>query len=241
MTNLIKAVLAVMGEVKNIDKNLNVGTGASSYKGVADKDVKQIVGEAMQKHGLVILPQSIDPKTTVSEWDAEEVWSGKTQVKHKTQILTEVLTTYTLYHVSGESVVLTGYGHGVDSQDKSAGKATTYALKNTLLYTFLVPTGSIDDTDTQHSNEMESRPRTASVRPPTASKSADKPICQYHKVAMFKTPNMKDYAHRDEVRGWCNGKGYKDELDAWREQNKEPAKEKLNSNLAQEVAGDVPF
>lgn len=73
------------------------------------------------------------------------------------------------------------------------------------------------------------------------SKPSSNVICQYHKVAMFKTPNMKDYAHRDEVRGWCNGKGYKDELDAWREQNKEPAKEKLNSNLAQEVAGDVPF
>ena len=47
-----------------------------------------------------------------------------------------------------------GYGHGVDSQDKSAGKATTYALKYALLYAFLVPTGKIDDADNTHSEEI---------------------------------------------------------------------------------------
>ena len=41
LPNLAKAVIAVMKEVKGIDKTLNVGTGQSSYKGVSDKDVKQ--------------------------------------------------------------------------------------------------------------------------------------------------------------------------------------------------------
>jgi hypothetical protein len=50
---------------------------------------------------------------------------------------------------------LSGYGHGVDSQDKGAGKATTYALKYTLLYLFLVPTGKIDDSDNDHSDNKE--------------------------------------------------------------------------------------
>jgi hypothetical protein len=57
-------------------------------------------------------------------------------------------------HESGESVELAGYGHGVDPQDKGAGKATTYALKNCLLYTFLTPVGKIDDTETTHSNDI---------------------------------------------------------------------------------------
>jgi len=48
-----------------------------------------------------------------------------------------------------------GYGHGIDTQDKGAGKATTYALKYTLLYLFLVPTGKIDDADNDHSDEKE--------------------------------------------------------------------------------------
>jgi hypothetical protein len=59
-----------------------------------------------------------------------------------------------LLHESGESIELMGYGHGVDTQDKGAGKATTYALKNCLLYTFLTPVGKIDDTETTHSEEI---------------------------------------------------------------------------------------
>jgi hypothetical protein len=157
MKQITQAILEVMKEVKGIDKSLNVGTGKASYKGVADKDVKMIVGESMQKHGLVILPMSVEPKTTISEWDAEETWNNKTQIKRKTSVLTEVTTKYLLLHTSGESIEVSGYGHGVDSQDKSAGKATTYALKNTLLYMFLVPTGSIDDTDATHSNDLPTK------------------------------------------------------------------------------------
>ncbi len=165
MTNLIKAVLEVMKDVKGIDKALDVGTGKGSYKGVADKDVKKIIGESMQKHGLIILPTSVEPKTTLSEWDQEETWNNQTSMKHKSSVLTEVVTKYLLLHDSGESIELSGYGHGVDSQDKSAGKATTYALKNTLLYTFLVPTGAIDDTDSVHSNDLPQKQKTAVNKP----------------------------------------------------------------------------
>jgi len=59
------------------------------------------------------------------------------------------------HSLTNESIEIVGYGHGIDSQDKSAGKATTYALKNALLYSFLVPTGHIDDTDKTHSDNIE--------------------------------------------------------------------------------------
>jgi hypothetical protein len=72
----------------------------------------------------------------------------------KQSAFTEVVTTYLLMHESGECVELAGYGHGVDNQDKGAGKATTYALKNCLLYTFLTPVGKIDDTDSTHSESI---------------------------------------------------------------------------------------
>lgn len=153
MIKITKAILAVMAEVKNIDKNLSVGSGQNTYKGVADKDVKQTIGAAMQKNGLIIIPTGVEPKTTLTEWEETNNYG----TKHKTSVLTEVVTKYTLYHESGEFMELAGYGHGVDSQDKSAGKATTYALKNTLLYTFLVPTGAIDDADSTHSDDLPER------------------------------------------------------------------------------------
>lgn len=151
MTNLVKAIIAVMTEVEAIDKSMQVGTGNGAYKGVADEVVKEKIGVAMRENGLVILPIGVDPKTEVSRWTDE-------YGKSKQSIFTEVKTKYLLMHESGESQILEGYGHGVDSQDKGAGKATTYALKYALLYTFLVPTVKIDDSDKTHSDDQESKP-----------------------------------------------------------------------------------
>jgi hypothetical protein len=147
---ITKAIIAVMKSVKGIDKSLTVGSGASSYKGVSDKDVKNIIGEAMEKNGLCILPIGVEAKTQIDRWVENTQYGEKT----KQNVFTEVKTKYLLLHESGESIEIEGYGHGVDSQDKSAGKATTYALKYALLYMFLVPTGTIDDADIKHSDEI---------------------------------------------------------------------------------------
>lgn len=151
MKLITKAILQVMEDVKGIEKSMDIGTGNFAYKGVPDQQVKLIIGESMKKHGLVMLPVAIEDETEVSRW--EETYNGQT--KQKQSVFTKVKTKYLLIHESGESVELCGYGHGVDSQDKAAGKATTYALKYAMLYAFLVPTGKIDDTDTTHSNDIE--------------------------------------------------------------------------------------
>jgi len=149
--NITKAILSVMEAVKGIDKSMMVGTGQNSYKGVSDKDVKNIIGDAMQKNGLTMIPIEIEPTLRIDRWEEKTNYG----IKNKQQVFAEVRTKYLLIHTSGESIEIQGYGHGVDSQDKAAGKATTYALKYALLYTFLVPTGKIDDTDQTHSNDME--------------------------------------------------------------------------------------
>ena len=122
---------------------MTVGDGNNSYRGVSDKEVKQKIGEAMAEYGLCIVPINIDKEIKVDRW-------VDTYGKPKQSVFTEVKSTYLLMHESGESIEIQGYGHGIDSQDKGAGKATTYALKNALLYTFLVPTGTLEDTDTTH-------------------------------------------------------------------------------------------
>lgn len=151
MKNLIKSVIAVMNEVKGIEKSMTVGNGNSSYKGVPDKEVKKILGAAMAKNGLCLLPTGVKPTIKIERWE-EADYSGK--IKTKQTVFTEVTTTYLLLHESGESQEICGYGHGVDAQDKGAGKATTYALKYALLYSFLIPTGDIDDTDAVHSQDV---------------------------------------------------------------------------------------
>ena len=154
-------MLNVMKAVQSVEKNKVVGTGANAYKGVEDKDVKVAIRTAMIENELIIVPISIEPKMQIERW--EEVYNG--QAKTKQSILTEVKTKYRIIHSSGEILEIEGYGHGQDSQDKSAGKATTYALKYALLYTFLVPTGDIDDADSVHSNAIPTAQRT--TNPPS--------------------------------------------------------------------------
>lgn len=156
MPNLAKAVIKVMQEVEGIDKSMTVGKGDAAYKGVPDKEVKKIIGKAMAKNGLCILPIGVTASTKIERWEETNQYGSK----QKQSVFAEATTKYLLLHESGESVELSGYGHGVDSQDKGAGKATTYALKYTLLYTFLVPTGTIDDADNHHSEEAATPPPT---------------------------------------------------------------------------------
>lgn len=146
MEQLAKAIIGVMNDVKNIEKNMQVGNGSFAYKGVADKDVKQKIGEAMQKHGLAMIPTSVESYAQTERWEE----AGK----QKQSTFTEVKTKYLLLHTSGQSIEVAGYGHGIDSGDKGAGKATTYALKYALLYLYMVPTGNIDDADNSHSEEL---------------------------------------------------------------------------------------
>ena len=150
MKNLAKAIISVMNDIKGIEKTMTVGEGRMSYKGVPDQEVKKIIKASMVKNGLCLLPIKIEPTTRVERWEEADNY-GK--VKMKQTVFTEVNATYLLMHESGESQEISGYGQGVDSQDKGAGKATTYALKYALLYSFLVPTGDIDDADSTHSQD----------------------------------------------------------------------------------------
>ena len=177
---LHQAMIKVMQEVKSIDKNTSVGSGNYGYKGVSDKDVKQIIGQSMSKNELTCVPIKIEPTVRVDRWGEENEWNGKVTVKQKQSVFTEVLVTYQITHAeTGESIQVMGYGHGQDAMDKSAGKATTYALKNALLYSFLVPTGAIDDTDKTHSNDIQTpqpkaQPQKATVKPTLVDDRFDK-------------------------------------------------------------------
>jgi len=156
MKQLAKAIISVMKEVKGMEKNSRVGAGTrAAYDGTKDSDVKEAFNNALSKNGLAMIPISIEDEIKIDRWEEENTWSGKTTLKQKQSVFTKVKTKYLLLHESGESIEVAGYGHGVDAQDKGAGKATTYALKNALLYTFLTPVGKIDDSDTTHSAQIE--------------------------------------------------------------------------------------
>ena len=127
MKQLIKAINDANKEIEGVEKNAQIKFGNTNYSAVLDKDVKINIGKVFTKYGLVVIPTKIE--------------------KEFTKPVTEVLVTYTIYHTSGESLQMQGYGQAIDSGDKGAGKACTYALKYALLYASLAPTGNIADSD----------------------------------------------------------------------------------------------
>ena len=143
-----------MADVKNVEKGATVGAGRNSYKGVSDKDVKALLLPLMAKNGLSILPIKIDETCEFQEYTDN-------YGNAKTRFVVHVKGTYMLLHTSGESIEVQGYGHGIDAADKAPGKAMTYALKYALLYTFMVPAGDIEDTDTTHSQAHTAAPKAA--------------------------------------------------------------------------------
>jgi hypothetical protein len=181
MKELINAVNAVMKEARSVSKNSNVGFGNSAYKGVKDIDVKQLIQPLLAKNGLALFPVSIDITTDRESW--EESYSGKP--KRKTQVFTEAKCKYLLVHESGQSIELQGVGYGVDAQDKGAGKAQTYALKMLLLYTFLIPVGEIDDTDTTHSNDHEVPQQKKAIKKAPEPKPVKKELTKEKTIALI--------------------------------------------------------
>lgn len=202
MKNISKAIINVMKEVQGMEKNSRVGSGQAAYDGTKDSDVKEAFNKALSDNGLCILPIDIKEETQVDRWEEET----KFGIKQKQSIFTKVLTKYLLLHESGESIELSGYGHGTDSQDKGSGKATTYALKNCLLYTFLTPVGKIDDTDTTHSNDIAT-PKTEDNRKWFNQGSKDWKNAVEKKVPLLEV--MKHYKVSKE-----NQQVYTDELKA---------------------------
>ena len=168
--HIAAAIIAVMNEVKSIDKAMTVGTGNSAYKGVSDESVKTAIGQAMAKNGLAIVPTEVQATERIDRWEDNG--------RMKQQVFNSVHTKYLLIHTSGEWMELAGHGHGTDTQDKAAGKATTYALKYTMLYTFMVATARIDDSDATHSDSHAVPAKTQDDKPwlntkPDASNWAD--------------------------------------------------------------------
>lgn len=199
--NLAKAIINVMKVVKGMEKNSRVGSGGSAYNGTKYQDVAEAFNDALADNGLCILPIGIDETTQVDRWEEVDPWSKSTpkDMKTKQSVFTKVVTKYLLLHESGESQELVGYGHGVDPQDKGAGKSTTYAFKNALLYAFVTPVGKMDDTDTIHSNDIA-----APKANKTAAKSAtEKPaITQWMTEKQFK--DVQALVSTDKVKAKKN-------------------------------------
>lgn len=139
--NIFEKMQGVSEEVRNVEKNLVVGTGNASYKAVADKDVLLAVKDAEQKYRLISIPVKQDIiKSEVVKTIAANGYE-------KVNYVDVVKMTVRIVNVDkpSETVEVEALGRGLDAGDKGFGKASTYARKYALLNAYKIATGEDPD------------------------------------------------------------------------------------------------
>lgn len=124
-----------MGEVGAIAKEGQITEGPQRYKFRGIEQVQQRLQPILVKHGLVILPRTIER----IDHPVRTTRSGGSMYAVALHV------EFTIYGPRGDSLVMDTWGEGADSGDKSSGKAHSMAYKTAMLEAFCVPTET--DTD----------------------------------------------------------------------------------------------
>lgn len=155
--NIYERIQAVSEAVKNVEKNLVVGTGNSAYKAVADMDVLLKVKEAEKANGIISIPVRQElVKSEVLRTAGQNGYEKITYVD-----IVKMVVRIVNISKPDEFVEVESYGRGLDAGDKGFGKASTYARKYALLNAYKIATG--EDPDQIKSEEMQA-PKTPSEK-----------------------------------------------------------------------------
>lgn len=142
--NIFEKLLKITSEMKNVNKNLEVGVGKNSYKAVGEADVLKAVKELEEKYRIYSYPKSrkiVDREIL----ETKKIYNGQTTEGN--QIFMRIETIYKFINIDKpeESIEITTYGDGVDTQDKAPGKAMTYGDKYALMKAYKIITGEDPD------------------------------------------------------------------------------------------------
>ena len=149
--NIYQRLLAIENELTNVAKNLSVGVGKSSYKAVGEADVLKAVKPLESKYGVYSYPSSRRiVESAVLENEQTDYNNNKVIKK---SFFERIETVYRFVNVDNPSeyIEITSYGDGIDTGDKSVGKACTYADKYALLKAYKIITGDDPDQDESQS------------------------------------------------------------------------------------------
>lgn len=147
--NIYEKLGKITAELSVVAKNLEVGVGQAKYKAVGEADVLRAVKPLEEKYGVYSYPFS----RTIIESGSIESTNYKGEAKKS--LFERIETTYRFVNVEKpeEYIDITSYGDGIDTGDKSVGKAMTYSDKYALLKAYKIVTG--DDPDQYASEDLK--------------------------------------------------------------------------------------
>lgn len=168
--NIYEKMLNVTNEIKNVNKNLEVGVGKSGYKAVGEADILKAVKELEYKYKIYSYPidRNIIDKDVLQ---TRKEYNG--QVTEGNQLFMRLEVVYRFVNIENpeEFVDIKTYGDGIDTQDKAPGKAMTYADKYALMKAYKIITG--EDPDQNPSPERATYSKKTEIKNNTNKKIED--------------------------------------------------------------------
>lgn len=141
-TSVHEAWRRVMRDVEWIGKRRQTTSGAKySYRGI--DDVMNVVGPALRKHGVSVIPTGIEPTFEVI------ATSGGSKMNYA-----RCTVTFTIYGPNDDSFTASVLGEGFDSGDKSGSKAQSIALRTFLVNALAIQTNE-PSRDTEYGRQYE--------------------------------------------------------------------------------------
>ena len=157
--NIYEKLSNICNELSAVAKNLEVGVGQSKYNAVGEADVLAAVKPLEYKYRIYSYPFS--RRVIESSIIENEGIDHKTKEKViKKNLFERIETIYRFVNIDNDNqyIDITTYGDGIDSQDKSVGKAMTYADKYALLKAYKIITG--EDPDQNASEDLKGKKET---------------------------------------------------------------------------------
>lgn len=167
--NIYEKLSAITTELSTVAKNLEVGVGKNKYNAVGEADVLRAVKPLEAKYKIYSYPfsRAIIESGTIEN---ESVDYNTKERLIKRNLFERIEVVYRFVNIENpeEFIDITSYGDGIDSQDKSVGKAMTYADKYALLKAYKIITG--DDPDQNASEDLKSKDTKAKNAEPLDAK-----------------------------------------------------------------------
>ena len=145
--NLFQKLSKISSEIKSAEKDLEISIGGAKYKAVSESVILNIVKPLEEKYGVYSYPYD---RAIV---DSNLVTTKDRNGTEKTQFFERIETVYRFVNIDNPSeyIDMKSFGDGLDSGDKSVGKAMTYGDKYALMKAYKIVTG--DDPDKVGSEE----------------------------------------------------------------------------------------
>lgn len=194
--NIYEKLSKISNELTTVAKNLSVGEGKAKYKAVGEADVLKAIKPLEEKYKVYSYPS----QRRIIESGFLDTVNYKGEPKKQFYERIEVIYKFVNIEEPNEYIEITTYGDGIDSGDKSIGKAMTYADKYALLKAYKIVTG--DDPDQEPSGELEGVKIELDKR--LLSQAQELGI-DLEKVAIYLKKNVKSLTNED-LRNCINTK-----------------------------------